>query len=394
MRIILFTGKGGVGKTTVSAATALRAAELGYKTLVISTDPAHSLADSLDFPLDSKPVKISKNLSAQEIDTQKELEENWGMIQEHAVSFLEARGVDNVVAEETAIIPGLEELFGLIEIKEYCDKKSYQVLVIDSAPTSSALRLLSFPDIMSWWVKNIFNIQRKGGKVVRPLRSFLPLPDSSVIKTAASVYEKVDGLKEILTKKGKTTVRLVVNPEKMVIKEAQKTYTYLNLFELPVDAVLVNKIIPDKVNDPYFSKWKEAQKRHLTLIKESFEPLPILKFNLADSELIGQRSLIEFSKKIYGSRDPVEVFFKEPPLGFARRKGDFILKVKLPFAEQKNVDLLQRGDELIIRVGSYKRSIALPHSLVGHSPREAKFEKDYLNVYFGDEGRDEKRRKR
>lgn len=387
MRIILFTGKGGVGKTTISAATALRTAELGYKTLVISTDPAHSLSDSLDTLLKDKPVKIKNNLYAQEIDTQKEMEENWGMVQEHVATLLEVRGMDNVVAEELAIIPGLEELFSLIEIKEHCDKKEYDILIVDSAPTGSSLRLLSFPEVLNWYVKNIFNIQKPQKKVYKSSR-----PDSSIVGMVENIYYRIDGLRDILLNQNQTTVRIVVNPEKMVIKEAQRGYTYLNLFGLAVDAVMVNKILPEELDDEYFEKWKETQKKHLQLIREYFEPLPIFEIKLFEQELVGEKLLSKFTKDIYGRQDPAKIFFEDKPVEFLKDDGGFLIKVKLPFVERKQLDLLQRGDELIIKVGAYKHSIVLPQALVGEVPREAKIKEDKLHIYFG-EKKDEKKRK-
>lgn len=379
MRIILFTGKGGVGKTSVSAATALKASELGYKTLVVSTDTAHSLGDSFNVKLGNKPIKIKDKLYAQEIDVQKELEENWGMIKEHLADFLEAQGLDNVVAEELAIIPGFEELFSLIEIKENFDKKNFDVIIVDTAPTSSALRLLSFPDIVSWYVRNIFDIQKKIIKMSKRVKHMM---EGNILGIVANTYDKIDGIKEILTDRKITTVRMVLNLEKMIIMEAQRAYTYLNLFGLNVDSVMVNKIIPEEVKDPYFGKWKDVQKKYLNLIKESFEPLPIFKFNLLEEELVGEEILKRFSKSIYGDLDPVEIFIQEPPIEFAKTDKENILKLKLPFVEKENVDLLQRGEELIIRVGHFKHSILLPQFLKNSSPKKAKFIGDKLNIYF------------
>lgn len=383
MRIILFTGKGGVGKTTISAATALRSAELGYRTLIMSTDTAHSLSDALNLQLQNKPTKIVENLSGQEIDVQKEMEENWGMVADYVAAFLQTRGMEQVVAEELAIIPGFEELFSLIEIKEHIKKKKYEVLIVDSAPTASTLRLLSFPDILTWYVKNVFNVTRATKKVLGKLSQKKPPSDGGVIGMMETLYEKIDGLREILINKNNTSVRLVVNPEKMVIKEAHRAYTYFSLFGLHTDAVMVNKILPPEAADPFLSKWKEMQKQHLELIKESFAPLPIYKVKMFGEEMVGLDLLHKLAKNVYDNEDPARVLYTERTIELIKEKNISVLKIKLPFVEKEKMDLLQRGDELIIRIGSFKHSIALPSSLVGQTPTGAKIIDGILNVYFG-----------
>ncbi len=384
MRIILFTGKGGVGKTTLSAATALRSAELGYKTLIMSTDTAHSLSDALSFQLQSKPTKIVENLSGQEIDVQKEMEENWGMVADYVAAFLQTRGMEQVVAEELAIIPGFEELFSLIEIKEHTDKKKYEVLIVDSAPTASSLRLLSFPDVLNWYVKNVFNITRAARKVLEKPSPKKPPSDGGVVGMMETLYEKIDGLRDILINKNNTSVRLVVNPEKIVIKEAHRAYTYFSLFGLHTDAVMVNKILPPEASDSFLSKWKEIQKQHLELIKESFAPLPIYKVKMFGEEMVGLGLLRKLAKNVYDSEDPTRVLYTEKTIEYLREKNIPVLKIKLPFVEKDKIDLLQRGDELIVRIGSFKHSIALPSSLVGQTPTSAKIIDGILNVYFGE----------
>lgn len=383
MRIILFTGKGGVGKTTLSAATALRSAELGYRTLIMSTDTAHSLSDVLCFQLQNKPTKIKENLSGQEIDVQKEMEENWGMVADYVAAFLQTRGMEQVVAEELAIIPGFEELFSLIEIKEHLEKKKYEVLIVDSAPTASTLRLLSFPDVLNWYVKNVFNITRVTKKVLGKFSKDKPPSDGGIVGMMETLYEKIDGLRDILINKNNTSVRLVVNPEKMVIKEAHRAYTYFSLFGLHTDAVMVNKILPPEASDPFLSKWKEIQKQHLELIKESFAPLPIYKVKMFGEEMVGLDLLRKLAKNVYDSEDPTRILYTEKTIELIKEKNISVLKIKLPFVEKDKVDLLQRDDELIVRIGSFKHSIALPSSLVGQTPTGAKIIDGILNVYFG-----------
>jgi arsenite-transporting ATPase len=301
------------------------------------------------------------------------------MIKEHLSDFLAAQGLDNVIAEELAIIPGFEELFSLIEIKENFDKKFFDVIIVDTAPTASALRLLSFPDIVSWYVRNIFNIQKRIGKMSRRVKNMI---EGSILGVVANTYEKIDGIKEILTDRKITTIRIVLNLEKMIITEGKRAYTYLNLFGLNVDSVLVNKIIPEEVKDPYFGKWKDIQKKYLNMIKEAFEPLPILKFYLLEEELVGEEMLKKFGKSIYGNLDPVKIFIEEPTIEFIKKDKKNILKLKLPFVSKEDIDLLQRGEELIIRIGHFKHTILLPEFLKNSSPKEAKFIDDKLNIYF------------
>lgn len=379
MRLILFTGKGGVGKTTTSAATALLSAESGHRTIVVSTDAAHSLSDSFGVPLDSKPVKINKNLFAQEIDTQKEMEENWGMVQSQVATLIESRGLDTVMAEELAIIPGLEELFSLMEIKEHWDSGSYDVIIVDTAPTGSSLRIMNFPEMLHWYVRNIFNLPAEKGRKKQAAE------DTSLLGLMQFMYERIDGLRNILTTSKQASVRLVMNPEKMVVKEAQRGYTYFNLFGLSVDAVVVNKILPQEIHDAFFDGWSAIQSRHVKFIHEAFEPLPILKTKLFEEEIVGEKLLYEFARSLYGNLDPVDVLYREKTMEFGKHNGGVVLKVKLPFAEREKLDLMIRGDELLLSMGPYKHNIALPQSLYGQEPEGAKFFEDSLHIYFGGE---------
>ncbi len=377
MRLILFTGKGGVGKTTVSAATSLLAAELGYRTIVVSTDAAHSLSDSFGIPLDSKPVKIRKNLFAQEIDTQKEMEENWRMVQSQVATLIESRGMDTVMAEELAIIPGLEELFSLMEIKEHWDTNDYDLIIVDSAPTGASLRLMNFPEMLHWYVRNVFQLtaSKKSGKG--------QIEDTSLLGLMQFMYDRIDGLRTILTTSERASVRLVMNPEKMVIKEAQRGYTYFNLFGLSVDAAVVNKILPQNLHDDFFGGWADIQTKHVKLIHEAFDPLPILKTKLFQEEIVGEKLLYEFAKSLYGDLNPVDILYREKTMEFIKNNGGVTIKVKLPFAEREKLDLMVRGDELLVKMGPYKHNIALPKTLLGQEPDGAKFVEDSLHIYFG-----------
>src|SRR5713101_4308121 len=333
MRILLFTGKGGVGKTTIAAATAVRAARAGNRTLVMSTDPAHSLADSFDLPLTARAQEIAPNLYAEQIDAQERLEANWRDIQEFVVSFLNWAGVDAVEAEELSVIPGLDEIFSLTDVKAHVDSGKYDTLVIDCAPTAETLRLLSLPEAMNWYIERIFPVERRVVKAVRPLLTritSMPIADDRIFAAIERLHRNLDGVRQLLTNEHLSSVRLVVNPEKMVIAEARRTYTYLSLFGYRVDAVIVNRIIPDEVNDPYFGKWKDIQAEHLQTVRESFHPIPILQARLFDREMVGLELLAELAAEVYGDHEPMEMLYQDEPMRVRKRGGSYVLSLRLP----------------------------------------------------------------
>jgi len=386
MRILLFTGKGGVGKTTIAAATAVRAAAAGHRTLVMSTDPAHSLADSFDVPLGAHAIQVTDQLWAEQIDAQQRLEENWRDIQEYVISFLNWAGVDAIQAEELSIIPGLDEIFSLIDVKRYVDSDAYDVLVIDCAPTAETLRLLSLPEVMNWYIERIFPVERRVVKTIRPLLTkitTMPIADDRIFNAIERLHGNLDGVRQILANEKVSSVRLVVNPEKMVIAEARRTYTYLSLFGYRVDAVIVNRIIPDEVNDPYFGKWKDIQAEHLATVRESFEPVPILTARLFDREMVGIELLAEMGEEVYGDRDGTEILHRDEPLRVRKRGTSYVLSLRLPFVEKVDLDVYRKGEELYVRVGSYKRNLVLPQTLQRLEVKEASFVEDRLEVRFG-----------
>src|SRR2546427_9117282 len=317
VRILLFTGKGGVGKTTVAAATAARSAAAGRRTLVMSTDPAHSLADSFDIPLTPHAEEIAPNLWAEQIDAQERLEANWRDIQEFVIAFLNWAGVDAIEAEELSVIPGLDEIFSLTDVKRHVDSEQYDLLVVDCAPTAETLRLLSLPEAMNWYIERIFPVERRVVKAVRPLLTritSMPIADDRIFAAIERLHRNLDGVRQLLTNERMSSIRLVVNPEKMVIAEARRTYTYLALFGYRVDAVVVNRIIPAEVNDPYFGKWKDIQAEHLRTVEESFQPVPILPVRLFDREMVGLDLLGEMAAEVYGEVDPTEMLHLDEPI--------------------------------------------------------------------------------
>lgn len=392
MRIILFTGKGGVGKTSIAAATALRCADLGYKTKVYSTDAAHSLADSFNKEIGCIDTTIRKNLIAQEIDVNEEIRRNWGPIQGFIQQFLKYRGMENLIAEEMAVFPGMEEVFSLLELKNRFAQEDFDVVIIDCAPTGDTLRLLACPDIAKWYMEKIFNIERKVFKAVRPVAQRfvdMPLPTDDVFDSMEGLYKNLIGIKEVLTDREISSIRIVLNPEKMVIKESQRAYTFLNLFGYSVDAVIANRILPEEIKDPYYRKWKEIQAKHMKEVEASFSPLPIFLSKFWDQEVIGMKQLSRMAEDIYGDKDPTSVFFKEKPMEITGSDGCYDLYLKLPFATKEDLDIWVHGDELTIKFLNFKRNILLPRALSSLKLKKAEFIGNTLKVNFGgdDHGR-------
>jgi arsenite-transporting ATPase len=384
-RTILFTGKGGVGKTTIASATALRIASSGKKTLLMSTDPAHSLGDCFDVPLGPRPAELAANLWAEQIDPQQRLEENWREIQQHAIAVLNWAGLAEVEAEELAVVPGLDELFALADVKSHHDEGPWDVVIVDCAPTGETLRLLSLPDIIQWYMERIFPIERRVMGALRPVArrvTSLPLPDDSVYEAVRRFYDRLDGVRQILTDGTVTSVRLVVNPERMVIAEARRTFTYLNLFGYRVDAVIVNRLLPQEVADPYFDRWKEIQAEHLDTIHDSFSPLPTFTASLRDHELVGNELLSEFGSELYAQQDPAAVLFTDDPMTITKRGDAYLLTLRLPFARREELDLSQKADELFVRVGPYRRTIMLPRVLLAREVTSAHLAGDRVEVVF------------
>jgi arsenite-transporting ATPase len=387
MRILLFTGKGGVGKTTIAAATAVRAAKNGHRTLIISTDPAHSLADSFDVQLEDQVSEIRKNLWAEQIDAQSRLEANWRDIQEYIISFLNWAGIDAIEAEELSVIPGLDEIFSLTDVKRHVESGRFDLLVIDCAPTAETLRLLSLPDVMNWYIERIFPVERKVVNTIRPILTritTMPIAEDRIFAAVERLHRNLEGVGKILRDEERSSVRLVVNPEKMVIAEARRTYTYLSLFGYRVDAIVANRIIPGDVTDPYFGKWKEIQNEHLATIRESFQPVPVLTARLFEQEMVGFDLLTRMGEDVYEDADETKVLHLDEPIRVQKRGPWYVLSLQLPFIDRENLDIHRKAEELVVRVGSYKRTLILPHALQRLEVREARFVEDRLELRFGE----------
>lgn len=386
MRVLLYTGKGGVGKTSVSAATALRCADLGYRTLIMSTDPAHSLADSFAQPIGGEPTPLADNLFGLEIDPFREIEENWATVKDYLSTLFASQGIDDIVAEELSIFPGMDELFSLLKIRQFYEQNAYDVIVVDCAPTGATLRLLHFPEMTSWYMRKLFRIERK---VVGTIRRFtdeifsVPLPGDEFYDTVERLYKRVGDMKSVLADLNVTSIRLVLNPEKMVIEETRRAYTYLNLFGFVCDAVIANKVLPEEVTDEYFSEWKASQQRYLEEVEASFGELAIFKVRLYEKEVVGIEAVRQMAQDLYGDRDPTERFSDTKQMKIVKRGKDYWLELNLPFTEKGEINLLRKGDELIIKVGAVKRHLVLPHILAKQEAKGAKFENGLLKIRFG-----------
>jgi len=392
MRVILMTGKGGVGKTSVAAATGLQCAELGYRTLVLSTDPAHSLADSFDMELGHDPRLVRPNLWGAELDALMELEGNWGAVKRYITQVLQARGLEGVQAEELAILPGMDEIFGLVRMKRHYDEGEYDVLIIDSAPTGTALRLLSLPEVGGWYMRRFYKPLQGISVALRPLVEplFKPiagfsLPDKEVMDAPYEFYEQIEALEKVLTDNTQTSVRLVMNPEKMVIKESLRAHAYLSLYNVATDLVVANRIIPDSVTDAFFQRWKDLQKQHRQEIYNNFSPLPIKEIPLYSEEMCGLEALDRLKLALYPEgEDPTQVYYKENTLRVVQEHQQYSLELYLPGIAKNQIELSKTGDELNIRIGNHRRNLVLPQALAALQPAGAKMEEDYLKIRFAD----------
>lgn len=389
MRVILMTGKGGVGKTSVAAATGLRCAELGHKTLVLSTDPAHSLADSFDMELEHAPKQVKPNLWGAELDALMELENNWGAVKRYITQVLQARGLEGVEAEELAILPGMDEIFSLVRMKRHYDEGEFDVLIIDSAPTGTALRLLSLPEVAGWYMRRFYKPLQAMSVALRPLVEplFRPLagfslPDQQVMDAPYEFYEQIEALERVLVDNTKTSVRLVTNPEKMVIKESLRAHAYLSLYNVATDLVVANRIIPESVADPFFKRWKENQQQYRHEIHENFRPLPVKEVPLFSEEMCGMDALERLKDTLYADEDPSQVYYKETTLRVIQEQNNYSLEVYLPGIPKNRVDLSKSGDELNIRIGNHRRNLVLPQALAALQPAGAKMEDDFLKIRF------------
>lgn len=387
MRLIINTGKGGVGKTSISAATGRRAAQMGYRTLVMSTDSAHSLADSLDIKLGPDITNIGPNLDALEIDIVHEMRSKWNDIQDYIFDFLDSQGVSNITADELAILPGMELIAALFYILDFDKNDKYDVVVMDTAPTGETLRLLSFPDISSWYADKLFHIVKRlltlaratVGKVMD-----IPLPSNKVLESINDIKNKMEAVREVLEDPKKTTVRLVVNPERMVITETKRAYSYLCLYNKTVECLMVNRVYPGDIGERYFADKLKEQEKYLEEIHQSFDPMKIMFAYQMPTEMLGPEKLDKLAEMLYGPEgDPTEIYATESPMMFETKDGMDILRLKMPFTEKKDIELLKPSDDnIVVHIGNQKRQINLPLTLAKEELIGAELKDQELLIKF------------
>lgn len=385
LRLIIYTGKGGVGKTSVSAATALRCAELGYRTIAVSTDAAHSLADSLDVPLSGEIKNVAKNLDAIEVDVIHEMETRWKEIGQYLSDFMVSQGLDPISAKEMTVFPGMELMSALFYIEEFKNSGRYDVVVMDTAPTAETLRLLSFPDVADWYFDKMYKIFKNTVKLARATVGKvmnMPMPSNAFLEDIERLKDRMKTVRTILIDSETTSVRLVVNPEKMVINETKRAYTYLCLYNLTVECLVLNRMLPEEARGQYpEAKYKE-QDKYMELIDESFSPLKMLKAYMSPTEIVGKKSLLVLADQLFGDTDPAQIYSKEKSMEIYSRNGVDTLALKLPFSSKEQVELYKTSDVLIVTVGWYKRSVALPYSLVNKEAHKAEFRDGRLLISF------------
>ena len=390
MRILLFSGKGGVGKTSLAAATGVKLAKLNYRTLVMSIDPAHSLADAFDLDTDlfhvqtSDPLAINERLSIQELNIQKEIKRHWQEISSYVSSVLRTTGISGVEAEELAILPGMEELSAMMYINQYRREQRYDVIVLDAAPTAESMRFISMPTTLDWYMKHIFPFQRNLLKAVRPIANRVApfeLPPDTYFGNIRDLFQKLEGVDDIMEDPQITSVRLVTNPEKMVLRETQRAFVYFSLHGLTIDTVVVNRLLPAEVSDTWFNEWHQSQETILHEIEEYFAPVPVKRVPLFSHEVLGKQRLEELARVLYAEdEDPSAVTRTEKPYTFGKSDGLYEIRVLLPFATKGEVELFKKGDELVVQIGTFRRHIGLPRSMAALAPSRAKLESKVLTV--------------
>ena len=383
-RTILYTGKGGVGKTSVAACTARTCAAQGSRTLIVSTDPAHSLSDSLGVDCGGEPTAVSPGLWGQEVRAQDEMQRHWSGVQEWLGELLIERGVDRISAEELTVPPGMDELFALLRLQAHHDSGAWDVVVVDCAPTGETLRLLSFPDVARWWIDKVFPFERQILAAARPLaRSLLdiPLPSQAVFADIERLSRNLIAMNEILRDRTHCTIRLVMNPERMVIGEAMRTFTYLNLYGYLTDAVVVNRLFPESVGD-YFAAWRRVQQEHMELVQSAFEPVPILRAPFFEQEVVGPQMLDRLASALFDGADPSAVMFDGNAQSLEVLDDGALLRLALPFVDKGDISLKKIGLELIVTVDEQRRTIMLPPAMAAMRPGAATFEDGALEIRF------------
>jgi arsenite-transporting ATPase len=383
MRLILYLGKGGVGKTTTAAATAVRAAELGHRTLVVSTDVAHSLADALDHPLGATPTQLSDRLWGQEINVLDEVREHWGELRNYLAGLLRRKGVDEVASEELAIIPGMEEVVSLLHIRKQAREGNFDAVIVDAAPTGETIRLLTMPETFQWYAARVMDWDPGMLSVAKPLVRSL-IPATNVFDTLQRLTKGVEALRETLTDPEVSSYRLVVNAERMVIKEAQRAATYLSLFGYPIDGVVLNRLLPrGAVEGAFMQQLHDMQAGYRQQVHDIFAPLPIWEAAHYPHDVKGLRDLATIGAELFKEEDPTQVFFKGSTQEIVKEGDEYVMRLPLPHVEIGKVSMTKRGDELFIAIGNFKRDMLLPMTLAERPARRAVFKGGVLEIRFG-----------
>lgn len=383
-RILLYTGKGGVGKTSIAAATALLCADRGLRTIVLSTDIAHSLADAFDLALGPEPTRIVDNLDGQEPDVYFNIARYWRTIQNYVAELFAWRGLDEVMAEEMTVLPGMDELGNLLWIADHVDSGQYDVVVVDAAPTGETLRLLSLPDASRWWIERVAPLGRRMTRVGRPMLEKMlgiPIPRDEVFAAAERLLDRLTDVHRLLSDPDQTSVRITLALDKLSVAEARRSYTYFHLFGYPSDMIIANRVLPSNAG-PYFAQLREAQQRYLPIVEQEFAPVPVRSVPQFDREMVGIDRLREIGAAIFGDTDPTTVHYRGEPYKVTRENGGYVLKVELPFSERGEVHLSRRSDELVLEVGGWRRTLLLPRALIDAPTNGAKLDDGTLRIHF------------
>ena len=392
MRLLLYAGKGGVGKTSVAAATGLVLATRGLKTIVLSLDPAHSLSDAFDLDKSlmdknrGQPIQVADELWIQELDIYEEIEKNWGEVHSYISVLLNTSGIEDILAEELAILPGMEEISALLYVNRYVKQKSYDIIILDCAPTAESIRFVSLPKTLEWYMKKVFSLERRIASMMRPVAkriSDIPLPEDRYFVSIERLFKRLQGVDRILNDPKLTTVRLVTNAEKMVLRETQRAFMFFSLHQLCIDAIILNRIFADDSSSNFVNRWQKSQKEYMELVESYFHPIPVLRAPFYQREVIGIDRLMELGENIYRGQDPSGIFYEHRPYDFIAENEKQAIKLHLPFVSKDEINLLKVGEELVIRIGNFKKNIILPRTFVGLEPRKAKLEDEYLVVEFG-----------
>jgi arsenite-transporting ATPase len=385
VRILVYTGKGGVGKTSIAAATAILCAARGYPTIVLSTDIAHSLADAFEVPLGPEPTEIAPNLWAQEPDVYFNIARYWRTIQDYVAELFSWHGLDEVLAEEMSVLPGMDELGNLLWIADHVDQGRFSVIVVDAAPTGETLRLLSLPEASRWWVERIAPIGRRvtrlGGPVIQRMLG-VPMPRQEVFQAAERLIMRLDRLHALLADPDQSTVRVVLSPDRLSIQEAQRSFTYFHLFGYPSDLIIANRVLPDAVGDGYLAGLRRIQQGYLPMLEQEFGPVPVRTVPWFDREMVGIERLREVGQALFGDDDPTEILYRGRPYEVLADGDGYVVKLELPFASRDVVRLARNGDELILHVGAWRRSLVLPRVLLDAQTNGAKMDGNTLRIRF------------